>query len=277
MGNKKAAFYIISVLLVLCFLSGCGAREATGSGAGDETSEASATTYTGIISAMQNEVDLLLDETEVERIDSIGGIDFHVGKLCGENVVIAKAGVGKILAASGITAMLNNYQISRVFFTGIAGGVGNETEVLDEVIATSLVQHDFGDYTNSGFEWTGGDAGDAGYYSCDEDLVDLAYQAAVKVVGTDHVFKGVIATGDQFIASEEYVKKLQTDFDAIACEMEGAAIALVCLQYDTPFVVIRAMSDKADGNAHETYENMGDIAADNSSRIIIQILNDSKE
>ena len=66
--------------------------------------------------------------------------------------------------------------------------------------------------------------------------------------------------------------KLQKDFDAIACEMEGAAIAAVCTQYEKPFVVIRAMSDKADGNATESIENMGDIAADNSSRIVIQML-----
>ena len=99
-----------------------------------------------------------------------------------------------------------------------------------------------------------------------------SYDASVSVVGEDHTFKGTIATGDQFIASEDYVNKLQNDFGAIACEMEGASIAAVCYQYNKPFVVIRAMSDKADGNAHESIENMGDIAADNSSRIVIEML-----
>lgn len=111
---------------------------------------------TGIISAMQNEIDLLLATAEIDHTDTVGGVDYHVGTLCGEPVVIAKAGVGKILSAAGMTAMLNNYDISRVLFTGIAGGVGDETRVLDVVIATELVQHDFGNLNNDGFVWCGG-------------------------------------------------------------------------------------------------------------------------
>ena len=68
------------------------------------------------------------------------------------------------------------------------------------------------------------------------------------------------------------MKKLQDDYNAYACEMEGAAVAVVCIKYKTPFVVIRALSDKADGNAHENYENFGDRAADNSSRIVMKML-----
>ena len=87
-----------------------------------------------------------------------------------------------------------------------------------------------------------------------------------------HVFKGTVATGDQFIANSEYEGELQRDYDAYACEMEGAAAAVVCIKYETPFVMIRALSDKADGNAHDSYENFGDIAADNSSQIVIKML-----
>ena len=228
----------------------------------------------GIISAMPNEVDLLLKKAEIDHVDKIGNVEFNVGTLCGQPVVIAQAGVGKILSAAGMAAMLNNYDISEVLFTGIAGGVGDETHVLDVVIATQLVQHDYGQITNGGFEWSEGYSGEGGYYACDEGLVEDAFRAAVDVVGPDHVFKGVVASGDQFVASEEYVKKLQDDFNAIACEMEGASIALVCEQYGVPFVVIRVMSDKADGAAHETYENMADIAADHSSRIVMEMLDE---
>ena len=229
--------------------------------------------YLGIISAMQNEVNLLLSHAEIERVETVGLVDFHVGTLCGQRVVIAKAGVGKVLAASGITAMLNRYPVSGVIFTGIAGGVGDETNVLDEVIATRLVQHDYGQITEDGFGWFEGTNGEAGFRDCDPSLVVLAYESAVLELGEAHVFKGVIATGDQFVASDSYVKWLQSEFDAIACEMEGAAIAVVCGQYGVPFVIIRAMSDKADGLAHETYENMADIAADQSSRIVMRMLN----
>ena len=93
----------------------------------------------GIISAMHNEVDLLLQETDIDHTDSIGGMDFNVGFLCGKPVVIARAGVGKILSAAGAAAMLNNYNISELIFTGIAGGVGDETKVLDVVVTTRLV------------------------------------------------------------------------------------------------------------------------------------------
>ena len=226
----------------------------------------------GIISAMQNEIDLLLQEADINRTDTIGGVDFHVGFLCGKPVVIAEAGIGKILSAAGTAAMLNNYDISKLIFTGIAGGVGDETTVLDVVVATMLVQHDYGQITNEGFEWFKGDDGGEGYYPCDESLVKLAYDAAVDTVGKEHVFQGIVATGDQFVASEEYVKKLQEEFSAIACEMEGASIALVCERYGVPFVVLRTMSDKADGLAYETYENMADIAADNSCKIVKKMM-----
>ena len=107
---------------------------------------------------------------------------------------------------------------------------------------------------------------------CDPDLVNLAHDNAVQILGKEHVFEGTIATGDQFISSEDYVRTLQEDFGAIACEMEGAAIGKICMEYEVPFVVIRSMSDKADGKAHETYTNMGDIAADNSCRIVMGML-----
>ena len=234
------------------------------------------TEYIGIVSAMDNEIAILLKEAKIDRVDTIADVEYHVGSLHGQPVVIARAGIGKIRAASGITAMLMKYPISEVIFTGIAGGVADETQVLDEVIATRLVEHDYGILSNNGFEWRSGDPGngdEAGiYYDCDPELVKLAYDAAVEVVGEDHVFKGTIATGDQFVANSEFVEKLRRDHDAYACEMEGAASAVVCIKYKTPFVVIRALSDKADGKAHDSYGNFGDIAADNSSHIVIKML-----
>jgi len=101
----------------------------------------------GIISAMQSEVNLLLSQANIERIDTVGKVDYHVGTLRGQQVVIAKAGVGKVLAASEMTVMLNRYPVTEVIFTGDAGGVGDETQVLDEVVATRLIQHDYSSCT----------------------------------------------------------------------------------------------------------------------------------
>ena len=254
---------LLIVLLCLCLCLPAAFAE--------ETAESKS--RIGIISAMENEVKLLLSEAEIERTDTIGGVNFHVGTLCGQNVVIAKAGIGKVLSAAGTATMLNRYPVSYLIFTGIAGGVGDETKVMDMVIGTKLVQHDYGNQNQDGFEWSSAYNEADGYYTCDDDLVRLAYEAAKEVVGEKHVFKGVIATGDQFVASGTYVKYLQDQFDALACEMEGASVAAVCEQFGIPYVIIRCMSDKADGKAYETYENFGDTAADNSGRIVRKMLN----
>ena len=263
MIKKLTALFLACVMISALF---CGCVEMP-----EEPAE-----FIGIISAMDNEIDLLLKEAVIDRVDTVADVEYHVGSLRGQPVVITRSGIGKIRAASGVTTMLNNYLISKVIFTGIAGGVADEPQVLDEVVATRLVEHDYGILSNDGFKWRSGDPGFGNepgvYYDCDPQLIQLAYDAAVEIVGKDHVFKGTVATGDQFIANSEYVQKLLSDYDAYACEMEGAAAAVVCIKYEIPFVVIRALSDKADGNAHESYENFGDTAADNSSRIVLKML-----
>ena len=259
----KLSALLIGIML-LAFVGGCASKP-----------EAS-TEYIGILSAMDNEIAILLEEAEIDHMDTIADVDYHIGTLHGQPVIIARVGIGKVRAASSATAMLLQYPISKVIFTGIAGGVAEETQVLDEVIGTRLVEHDYGTLSNDGFEWSSIDSGlgdeEETYYECDPQLVKLAYDTAVELIGEEHVFQGTIATGDQFIANSEYVEKLRRDYDAYACEMEGAAVAVVCIKFDTPFVILRALSDKADGKAHSSYENFGDTAADNSSRIVIKML-----
>lgn len=254
--SKKLVSVLVIMLVIVTFAFSQAATERI-------------TPRIGIISAMENEIRVLLDNAKIDHVENYGGQDFHVGTLCGKDVVIVQAGIGKVLAASGAATMLNRYNISTVIFTGIAGGVGDKTKVLDIVVGTDLLQHDFGMVTHDGFVWN---ATESMRCYCDDKLVNMAYDAAVEKLGAEHVFKGTIVTGDQFIASDWYVSELQTKFDAVACEMEGAAVATVCDQYSTPFVVIRAMSDKADGLAEETYINMADIAANNSSAIVMAML-----
>lgn len=233
------------------------------------------TSRVGIISAMDNEIELLLKDAQIERVEQIGGLDFNVGKLCGKDVVIVRAGIGKVFASAGTAAMFTNYNISSVIFTGIAGGVGDQTRVLDVVVATDLVEHDYGTVTDEGFYWRSEYSEETdGRIFCDESLVDAAIRAAQEIVGKDSTFSGTIVTGDQFISSSKYVSYLQEKFNAMACEMEGASVAAICDLYSIPFVVLRTMSDKADGLAHETYENMADIAADNSCKIVMRMLSD---
>ena len=257
---KKIILFIIAIFMCLSLI-GCKSTN-------DKT-------YIGIISAMDNEISLLLEEATIEEEKTIGGVTFYICKINDKSVVISRSGIGKINASSGVTLLLNNFNISKVIFTGIAGGTRNEESVLDEVIGTSVVEHDYGFITDEGLVWGGGDPGKkepGEYYYCDSDLVNLAYEAALSTITNHKVFKGLIATGDQFIASSEYVQTLVNNFDAYACEMEGAAIAKVCKTYGKPFVIIRTLSDKADGEAHDSYENFGDESANQSCNIVLKML-----
>ena len=235
--------------------------------------------YIGIVSAMDNEISLLLKQAEIKEEKTIGGIKFYIGSLSDKPVVISRSGIGKIRAGSGITALLNNFNISKVIFTGIAGGTRDDENVLDEVIGTSVIEHDYGFVTDDGFVWGGGDPGKkepGERYYCDTSLVDLAYESALATMSDRNIFKGLIATGDQFISSTNYVNWLQEEFDAYACEMEGASAAKVCTAYEKPFVILRTLSDKADGNAHDSYADFGDRAADQSSKIVMKMLESMK-
>ena len=222
--------------------------------------------YIGIISAMDNEISLLLNEAKIDKEETIGGVIFHIGTLQNKPVIISRAGIGKVRASSGVTSMLNSYNISKVIFTGVAGGLRDEQNVLDEIIATSVIEHDYGFITNEGFVWGGGDPGKkepGEYYYCDPDLVNLAYESAVATMDKDHVFKGLIATGDQFISSTNYV---------YACEMEGASVGKICTSYQKPFVILRTLSDKADSEAQDSYLNFADLAAEQSNKIVMKML-----
>jgi adenosylhomocysteine nucleosidase len=264
---RKGALY---AGLMLCFLF--SALPAAAAETESELTDSAGEEITGIISAMDNEIALLLQNAEIDHVERRGSMDFHVGTLCGKNVVIVKGGIGKVRSAAGAAALLDSFGPARVIFTGIAGGVSDETQVLDVVVAEDLVQHDYGIMSNDGFEWSEGTGGENCRVFCDPELVRLAHDAAAEVVGEEHVFQGTIVTGDQFIASESYVELLQENFKAMACEMEGASVGIVCTEYEVPFVVIRTMSDKADGLAHDTYENMADLAADHSSEVVMQML-----
>lgn len=257
---KHQKFFLPLLLPIMLSCVGCGKAEPQ---------------YIGIVSAMDIEIDLLVKAAKIKETKTINNVTIHVGTIHGKNVVISRAGIGKINASSGFTCVLHHYDLSKVVFTGVAGGVKDEENVLDQVVGTKVVEHDYGYVSNEGFDWRGGDPAldePGEYYECDSALVDLAYEASLEVLKGQHVFKGVIASGDQFIASSDYVSYLDKQFDAYACEMEGAAIAKVCQAYDKPFVVMRTLSDKADGNAGESYVDFMDVAADQSSAIVLKML-----
>lgn len=257
----------LSLMLVIVMTVSLGVSAA----AADQTGAAQAEGPLGIVSAMSVELNALVEATKISKTEEIAGNTFYEGVLNGVDVVLVKAGIGKVLAASCAETLIDTYHVGGIVFTGIAGGVGDNVNVMDMVIGTSLVQHDYGTETNNGFVWNGeaGSNQETGMIPVDGTLSKIAYNAACDVLGSAKVHQGVIATGDQFISSESYVKELQTKFDALACEMEGASVARVCDQFGVPCAILRCMSDKADGIAHDTYA-FNYTEASNTSASVVQ-------
>lgn len=225
----------------------------------------------GIISAMDSEVNYLLSIADVTSTKEVGGVVYNIGTLEGKDVVICKAGVGKSLSAAGTAILIHEFNVSSIIFTGIAGSVSEKLSIADVVISTEVMFHDYGYQTDEKIE-LGTDFVSEVKIKADPILVDKAYNAALKVCKDQDVLKGLVATGDQFVASAKKVEYLSNELGALCVEMEGASVGYVASQYGIPFVVIRGMSDKADGVAHETYEQWWVVVADNSGKIVQEMV-----
>ena len=225
----------------------------------------------GIIGAMDEEVDILVDIMQVDEIVEKASLKFYKGKLENKDVVVVRCGIGKVNAALCAQILISEFSVSAVVNTGVAGAIHSDLNVGDIVISTDAVQYDF-DTTGFGYKKGVIPRMDNSTFIANEILVNAAYESSVKELGANKVYKGRIATGDIFISSMELKNELENDFKAHCGEMEGAAIAHVCELNNTPFVVIRAMSDKADGSAHVVYDEFVKVAANNSKDIVLMML-----
>ncbi len=232
----------------------------------------------GIIGAMDSEVALLTSAmTEVETV-SAAGLTFYKGVLCGAHAVVVKCGVGKVNAACCTQMLIDRFAVDAVINVGVAGGVSPSLSVLDVVVGTSLCQHDF-DLRPFGYVkgFLGRDYGENSdqptYFHADANLVHRAVAAAKNVLGVDHAcFEGVIASGDEFVASSERRTAIADACGAMASEMEGAAVAQVASQNQIPFLVLRIISDLADGSAPVSFETVVQFAADKAASIIMYMI-----
>ncbi|MDQ0255003.1 adenosylhomocysteine nucleosidase [Evansella vedderi] len=227
----------------------------------------------GIIGAMKEEVVFFKDS--VEDINEIkkGLLTFFTGYWYGHEVVICQSGVGKVNAAMCAQIIIDLFDVDKIIFTGVAGGVEEELNVEDVVISTECQEHDI-DASPLGFnrgiipmhEGTS-------VFPADEELVEKAYKGASFVLeGASKVIKGKIISGDKFIADKMEVTALQGLFQPACVEMEGAAVAHVCHFNGVPFVVIRSISDKANGEAPASFDSFVEKVAITSSKIVEQIL-----
>jgi adenosylhomocysteine nucleosidase len=233
--------------------------------------------------ALDQEIAILLDSMKTSKKVTKGGIDFYTGKLKGKKVVILKAGVGKVNSSYSTAVLTENFKPSVLIFTGVAGGLHPEAMPGDIVIGDRLVQYDFGQEDSTGFKVAPfrklvGGSTDELYIRADSALVAKSIQAAeeiefVPISGrTPKIFSGVIATGDVFVSSDVKARRLYEEFDALATEMEGAAIAHICRTLGIPFVIIRSCSDNANNHARVNFNQFVGPASVNSARLVLGIL-----
>lgn len=230
----------------------------------------------GIIGAMHEEIVELKELMVNIKERKISNLTFFEGELCGKEVVLTESGIGKVNAALSTTLLINEYKTEKIIFTGVAGAVNPEVNVTDIVIGTDLVESDMDVTAGGNYKLGEIPRMKNSYFKPDSYLFDLAKSAAIKLFGEKKVFLGRIISRDEFVASEEKVKKLNEIFSADCVEMEGAAVAHVCEVLNIPFVVIRSISDKADNEAGMTFDEFVKIAAKNSKLIVEEILNSMK-
>lgn len=233
----------------------------------------------GIICALPEELNEIREGMEPDGELEYSGIKYYLGKLCGQDIVCAVCGVGKVFAAICAQTMVLKFRPNLILNVGVAGSLSDTLGVADIVIARQLVQHDM-DVTALG-EPLGKILGsDIQYIPTSEEVRDRLFSAIMEL-NADRDFggkeikalQGTIVSGDQFISSKGKKQLLVEIFKALACEMEGAAIAQVCYVNKVPFCVLRAISDSADMEARMEYPAFVAIAAKNSAKVIRRYLN----
>lgn len=194
----------------------------------------------GIIGAMKEEVDAIIDLMNVKKQQTYYGYTFYEGQMNNKDIVLLQGGIGKVNAAVSTTLLLTHYDIDYVINIGSAGGLDISQNVGDVVISSKVVHHDV-DVTAFGREI--GEVPDMPrFFMPDTDLLDKVKMILLKQNIPSHV--GLIASGDQFICQNSQVEKIKKDFpDAMCAEMEAASIAQVCYVYQKKFIITRSLSD----------------------------------
>lgn len=206
----------------------------------------------GIIGAMEEEVACLKEAMEEVMVSTIASMEFYEGTLEGREVVVVRSGVGKVNAGICTQILASVYHVDVVINTGIAGSLRNEINIGDLVISTDAVQHDV-DATVWGYTKGQIPCMESVSFTADARLAEIGEEVCRKVNPEIEVFKGRVLSGDQFISSREVKQALVEDFQGYCAEMEGAAVAQAAVLNGIPFLIIRAISDKADDSATVDY------------------------
>ena len=223
----------------------------------------------GIIGAMEPEVEAIIATLEERKSETVSRITFYTGKIGEKTVAVAKCGIGKVFAALCAEIMILKYNPDLLVNTGVGGALASGITTGDIVIAGDLCQHDMD--TSAIGDPKGLVSGiNVIYFEADKRANEILLSTA-KSLGLNARL-GRIASGDKFIASKEDKTRIMTDFSADACEMEGCAIAQTAFVNGTPFAVVRAISDSADGEATMDYPTFLPLAASNSTNLTLALV-----
>lgn len=225
----------------------------------------------GIIGAMEVEVAILKEKMEDVRIIKKASMDFYEGILAGKKAVVVRSGIGKVNAGICAQILADVFSVDAIINTGIAGSLNKNINIGDIVLSTDVVQHDM-DATGFGYRKGQIPQMPVFFFNADENLRRLAAEVCREVNPDIQVFEGRIASGDQFVCNQDVKNRIVSEFSAYATEMEGAAIGQAAYLNEIPFLVVRAISDKADGSAQMDYSEFEKAAVDHSVRLTLNML-----
>ena len=222
--------------------------------------------------AMQEELSAVLARMQDARCETVAGRQFWQGQFHGHAVVAVLSGIGKVAAAITATVLIEKYQVQRILFTGVAGGLARHVKVGDVVVGAELLQHDM-DASPLFPQYEVPLVGRARFHA-DKAMTACLIESAKQALPQAQVHSGLIISGDQFVSSASESQRLQANLsDALAVEMEGAALAQVCHAYGIPMAVVRTLSDRADDDAHTDFTKfVQDVASPYSAAIVSEFL-----
>ena len=225
----------------------------------------------GIIGAMEEEVAALKSEMADAKVTEFASMTFYKGTLCGKDTVVVRSGIGKVNAAICAQILVDKFGVDTLINTGIAGSLDARIDIGDMVISTDAVHHDM-DATIFGDAIGQVPRMDTRTFPADPHLIELAVKANEKANPQIHTFTGRVASGDQFISSGEVKARIVENFQALCTEMEGAGIAHAAYLNKVSYVIIRAISDKADNSATMDYPTFEKKAIAHSVRLMKELL-----
>ena len=225
----------------------------------------------GIIGAMDLEVEQLKSQMHIDRIIEKASMEFYTGTLNDVDVVIVRSGIGKVNAALCVQILADVFQVTHVINTGVAGSLNASLDIGDILISNDALHHDM-DVTIFGYQL--GEVPQMGFreFVADKDMVAAAVESCKEVNPDINVRTGRVVSGDQFISSKEVKEHLISAFHGDCAEMEGASIAHGAHLNNIPFVIIRAISDKADDSAEMDYPTFEREAAKHSAKLVAHMI-----